>query len=95
MNLLETSVACWVVVDEVPPVAGKLVLPHCWVQLVRCWLEQDWKRKEVLKGSVMITIKSFEIDQQNKNNPQIYYTHPAEINITSKLHSIETIMVRG
>ena len=67
MNLLETSVACWVVVvDEVPPVVGKLVLLHCWVQLVRCWLEQDWKRKEVLKGSVMITIKSFEMDQQNK-----------------------------
>ena len=76
MNLLETSVACWVVVvDEVPPVVGKLVLLHCWVQLVRCWLEQDWKRKEVLKGSVMITIKSFEMDQQNKKkiNPQIYY----------------------
>ena len=76
MNLLETSVACWVVVvDEVPPVAGKLVLPHCWVQLVRCWLEQDWKRKEVLKGSVMITIKCFEMDQQNKkNNPQYTQT---------------------
>ena len=68
MNLLETSVACWVVVDEVPPVAGKLVLPHCWVQLVRCWLEQDWKRKEVLKGSVMIANICFEMDQTKKTS---------------------------
>ena len=64
MNSLETSAACWVAVD-VDEVLETAYL-HCWVQLVRCWLEQDWKRKEVLKGSVMITIKSFEMDQQNK-----------------------------
>ena len=70
MNLLETSEACWVVadVDEVPETSDL----RCWVQLVRCWLEQDWKRTEVLKGSVMISNICFEVDQKNQNkNPQI------------------------
>ena len=61
MNSLVTSVACWVAVD-VDEVLETACL-HCWVQVVRCWLEQDWKRTEVLKGSVMIANICFEMDQ--------------------------------